>query len=115
MIQLERKTLRVEMSQGNGMKMCKLLLVERESESVSKLNSFVEILTAAFLVKMEHIQMIFVCFPKTVAMVVTLRMDRCPRPNVARKRFACRAIVEAYIPAYRDEQHQKGHQKGTDL
>ncbi len=115
MIQFRRKTLRVEMNQGSGMKMWKLLLVERKSERVSKLDSLVEILAAAFLLEMERIRIVFVNISKAVAMVGTLRVNRRPHTDAARKRFARRAIVEAYVPAYRDEQHQNGHQKGTNF
>ena len=103
---LQRQFKNVEMKEGKGLEMKRKVFFGRKSETIGELYLAAEIVAATFRLEMYCNGMVFMHF---------MRLDRRSQADTARELTARPAIMESHVPAYRDEQHHKGHQKRTNL
>ena len=82
---------------------------------IGELYLAVEVVAAALGIEMRGHGMVLVAFLAALGVTAALGVHWRTRPDVARHRVARRAVMEAHIPADRDEQHYEGHQQRTDL
>ncbi len=112
---LRQQLLKVEMDEGKRLEIDVKLFVRRKNEVIGELNFAVEVIAAAFGIKLHDIVrqsgfhlMLVMVIPAMYAVVGCIA-------QTARHVVVFGAIVELHIPTDRDKQHGKGHQEGTDL
>ena len=92
------------------------MFVGRKNEVVGKLDLAVEVLTTAFGLELDDIERLDGLRFLVIMMVSqTMYAFSGGVAKTARDMVVFGAVMELYVPAYRDEQHHKGHQKGADL
>ena len=91
------------------------VLFGRKSETIRELYLAVEVVAAALGSEMRGHGMVLVAFLAALGVTAALGVHWRTRPDVARHRVARRAVMEAHVPADRDEQHHKGHHKSSYL
>ena len=111
---LRHQVLKVEMGEDKGLKMDVKVFLRGKNKVVGELDLALEVLAAAFrielyLMRLREMSFVF------VLMVVAMQARFRRLAKAARKVMLRRAIVELHVPAHRNKQHRKGHQKRTDL
>ena len=88
------------------------MFFRRKSVIVSELNLAVEIFAAAFCIKMNDLEMLlkFSNIHVMVRMVLAVLAKARRIAKTAQNMMVFGAIVEIYVPTYRNEEHQKRHQ-----
>ena len=107
----------IEMRQQSRLQENDDLFFRRKSVIVSELNLAVEIFAAAFCIKMNDLEM-FLKFSNIhvmVRMVLAVFAKARRIAKTAQNMMVFGAIVEIYIPAYRNKGHQKCNQQGSYL
>ena len=97
------------------LKMQVQLLFGGEGETVGELDSAVEVVAAAFRVEMHCSGMMLMRFLVARVEVEAMRVGRGLHADMARHFVARCAVMEAHVPADRDEQHHKGRHKSSYL
>jgi hypothetical protein len=107
----------VKKGQDKGLNADNQVFVWRKNKIVGELDFAVEVVAAAFGIELESIQLPKVCFGFFVLMFMIEAMQTMVYhyTKAARQLVVFSAIMELHVPSDRDEQHCKGHQKGTDL
>ena len=89
------------------------VFLRRKNVVVGELNLAFEVLAAAFGVELEAVLWHSVSLMLVlVAMAMHARL--CRVNEAARQMMVFGAIVELHVPTHRDEEHHKGHHKGSD-
>ena len=105
------------MGQEEGLQVDNQMFVNRKNIAVGELDLAVEIVAAAFGIELESIKLPKVRFGFFVLLLMVKAMHTmvCHCTKAARQLVVFGAVMELHVPTYRDEQHRKGHKKGTDL
>ena len=90
------------------------VFVRRKNVVVGELYLAFEVLAAAFGVELNAMLWHSVGF-MFVLVAMAMRARFCRVNEAARQMMVFGAIVELHVPPYRDKEHHKGRQKGTDL
>ena len=93
------------------------MFLGRKNIVVGELYLAVKIVAAAFGIELESIKLPKVRFGffMLLLMVETMQTMVCHCTKAARQLVVFSAVMELHVPAHRDKQHRKGHQKGADL
>jgi hypothetical protein len=112
---LRQKLLKVEMDEDKRLEMDVKLFLRRKNEVIGELYLAVEVIAAAFGIELHDIVrqsgfhfMLMMVTPAMHAVVGCIDKATC-------RMVVFSAVMELHIPTYGNEQHDKGHQKGTDL
>ena len=104
----------VEMGQEEGLKVDNQMLFGRKNVVVGELDEALEILAATFGVELQ----VVVLYKMSLMLVFVgeaMHTRFCRIDEAAGQMMVFGAIVELYVPTYRDEKHHKCQDHGTDL
>ena len=92
------------------------MFVSGKNKIVGELDFAVEILAAAFGVELnDFLRQSWLCFLVVMMVSQTMYTFSGGIAKTAHDMMVFGAVMELHVPAYRDEQHRKGYQKGTNL
>ena len=92
------------------------LFVGRKNVVVGELDFAVEVFAAAFGIELDDlVRQNHLCFLVIMVVSQTMHAFSGGIAKTAHDMMVFGAVMELHVPADRDEQHRKGHQKGTDL
>ena len=109
-LDFRRHIKRNELDESNWLEMYEKVFFRRKNKVVRKLDDAVEILAAAFRFKMDYLRQDDMGGIVIMSMVVTMRAGLLCRGEATCHAVFLSAIVEFDVPAYRNEEHHKGHE-----